>query len=151
MPPRTHAGPPCDAPAQIRKNATAHQHHPRKRRERSPSDADPLPLDVPKEYNLQGVKLATLIQSLAYRRIREQRTRTTGSRATAEQYMLMMRQTIAAYDGLQETDEAIWKGIRRRSIHTRVQQFLYKAMHGMQKIGDFWSHIRGYDGSPPTL
>jgi len=76
-------------------------------------DADPLPLDVPKEYNLQGVKLATLIQSLAYRRIREQRTLTTGSRATTEQNMLMVKQTIAAYGGSQETDEAIWKGIRR--------------------------------------
>ena len=143
MPPRMHAAPPCNAPAQIRKNATTHQ-HPRKRRERSPSERRrpenrrrPSPPRRPKRVQSPRTKAGHTYTIVAYRRIREQRTRTTSSSATTKQNIQMVRQAIAAYGGSQETGEAIWKGIRRQPIHTRVQQSLDKAIHGTQKIGDF--------------
>ena len=44
-----------------------------------------------------------------------------------------------------ETSPSIWKGLRKKSIRPQVQQFLYKTMHGTYKIGDYWSHIPGYE------
>ncbi|KAF8258324.1 hypothetical protein EI94DRAFT_1530300, partial [Lactarius quietus] len=40
--------------------------------------------------------------------------------------------------------EAIWRGMRKTSMHPCVQQFLYKAMHKTYKIGNYWSNIPGY-------
>jgi len=33
------------------------------------------------------------------------------------------------------------KGLRNRSIRQKIRQFLFKAMHGTQKVGNFWTHI----------
>ena len=52
---------------------------------------------------------------------------------------------IAEYTGKQETDEAIWRGLQKPVIRTKIRQFLYKAMHETQKIGHFWTHIQGYE------
>ena len=43
-----------------------------------------------------------------------------------------------------ETEATIWLGLHRTAIHLRVGQFLYKTMHGTQKIGPYWEHIPGY-------
>lgn len=53
---------------------------------------------------------------------------------------------MSAYTRIEESDEAIWKGIRKRTIRLRVQQFLFKAIHNTPMIGDKWSHIQGYEG-----
>ncbi|KAI0262848.1 hypothetical protein BGY98DRAFT_928822 [Russula aff. rugulosa BPL654] len=62
-------------------------------------------------------------------------------RPTTSENLQTTRNAIHDYDGLLETDESIWLGMRRHTLRTRVKQFLYKAMHGTQKIGAFWQHI----------
>jgi hypothetical protein len=49
------------------------------------------------------------------------------------------------YHGEIETDETIWKGTRNTALRLRTRQFLYKALHGMQKIGSYWDHIPGHE------
>ena len=107
------------------------------------ADTDILSLEIPKEFDLQGAKLATITQSTAYRGIQERKPHPP--RATSTRNIQTARNAIHAYNETLETDETLWKGIRNRSLRTRVQQFLYKTMHGTQKIGSFWSNIPNYE------
>ena len=104
---------------------------------------DTLHLDIQREFDLQGAKLSTITQSLAYQGIRE--LSPPWVRPTTSKNIRLVRESLAAYHHELETDETIWKGLQNRAIRTRVRQFLFKAMHGTQKIGKFWSRINFYE------
>ena len=53
-----------------------------------------------------------------------------------------MRNTIQEYTETLETDKTIWISIRRKEIQPKIRQFLFKTIHGMQKIGKFWTTIQ---------
>ena len=101
------------------------------------STSDHLSLDIPKEFDLQGAKLASLTQTIAYQGIRELHpdppcpSTATNVQAT--------RNSIEQYNSVLKTDSTIWKGIWNPTLRPRVRQFLYKTMHNTQKIGIFWS------------
>jgi hypothetical protein len=101
-----------------------------------------LSFEIPKEFDLQGAKLATITQSTAYRGIQESKSHPP--RATSTRNIQTARNAIQAYNQTLETDETLWKGIQNHTLCTHVQQFLYKTMHGTQKIGSFWSNIPNY-------
>lgn len=100
---------------------------------------DPLSLDVPTAFDLQGAKLSALNQATAYRGIMERLP--PQHRATTSENIQRTREALHEYNGLLETDESIWSGMQQRTLRTRVKQFLYKAMHGTQKVGKFWHRI----------
>ena len=104
---------------------------------------DELDLDIPKEYDLQGAKLAALTQAIAYRGIRERKPQR--ERETTKENIKLTKEAIQNYNGNAETDESLWKGLTNPDIRLKIKQFLWKAMHGTQKIGKFWSHINGYE------
>jgi hypothetical protein len=56
-----------------------------------------------------------------------------------------VRNAIHLYTGAWETDESVWKSIRKCTIHLRVQQFLFKAVHNTPMIGEVWMNILGYE------
>ena len=91
-----------------------------------------------------------LTQAIAYKAIKE-RNVTQPCQTTAENLELT-RNAIMTYTGECETDETIWKNIRKRNVRIRVQQFLYKAMHGTQMVGAIWTKIPGLEqrGTCPT-
>ncbi|KAH9047827.1 ribonuclease H-like protein [Lactarius vividus] len=103
---------------------------------------DELTLHIPDAFNLQGAKLATLTQAIAYKGIRE--SRTAPNRPSTNRNMDTMREAIMVYTGNCETDRTIWRSIRKRTIRIRVQQFLFKAMHNTLMIGDVWFKIPGF-------
>ena len=103
---------------------------------------DPLSLHIPVEFDLQGAKLATITQAIAYRGIRSRKPRTP--RPTTNRNIDLAREAIEANTGSLETAETIWKSIRKRTVRLRVQQFLFKAIHNTPMIGDFWFNIEGY-------
>ena len=104
---------------------------------------DELNLDIPKEFDLQGAKLATMTQAKAYKGILEKRGPYT--RPATANNLELTREAIARYTGKLETNKTIWRGLQKPTIRSKVRQFLYKAMHETQKIGDFWTHIPGYE------
>ena len=99
-----------------------------------------LDLEIPITFDLQGAKLSALTQATAYRGILEKQT-THQQRATTAHNIQLTRDAIQTYNNIAETDETIWAGMRRNPIRTCIKQFLYKAMHGTQKIGQYWTHI----------
>jgi hypothetical protein len=44
-----------------------------------------------------------------------------------------------------ETDETLWGNLQKPVFRIKIRQFLYKAMHSTQKIGEYWAHIPGYE------
>ena len=104
---------------------------------------DIMSLDIPKDYDLQGAKLATLTQAVAYKGIQLQAT--TPPRPTTNRNLETIRQSIQAYQGSLETDKTIWNSLRKRTIRTRVQQFLFKALHNTPMVGAVWFHIQGFE------
>ena len=97
---------------------------------------DPLSLHIPAEFDLQGAKLATLTQAIAYRGIRSLKPRVP--QPTTNCNVNLAREAIEANSGSLETTETIWKSIRKCTIRLRVQQFLFKAIHNTPMIGEFW-------------
>jgi hypothetical protein len=106
------------------------------------SAPDPLSLQILTDFDLQGAKLATLSQALAYKGIRGQSANT--QRAISNRNISMAREAIKALMGSYETDKTIWKGIRKHTIQLRVQQFLFKAIHSTPMVGGVWLNIPGY-------
>ena len=70
---------------------------------------DALHLDIQNEFDLQGAKLSTMSQSLAYQGIRERKP--PWVRPTTSKNIQRVRESLAAYQHELETDETIWKGL----------------------------------------
>ncbi|KAF8163910.1 hypothetical protein K438DRAFT_1618039 [Mycena galopus ATCC 62051] len=43
------------------------------------------------------------------------------------------------------TDKAIWKSIRSRDIQRSTRNFLWKCIHNIFRVGDFWQHIENLE------
>ena len=104
---------------------------------------DPLNLNILEEFDIQGAKLPTLTQATAYKGILEQKQHEP--RNTTERNLQLTRTAIKRITGEIETNAAIWKHVRKKTIRPIVQQFLYKTIHGTHMIGGYWSHINGYE------
>ncbi len=106
-------------------------------------EPDQLSLSIPKDYDLQGAKLKTITQSLTYQGIRERAPQTTCP--ATERNLSMIKEAIHTYQNTWETTRSIWKSIKKHTIQTWVQQFLFKAIHSTQMVGEVWSHIPNHE------
>ena len=104
---------------------------------------DNLYLDIPKEFDLQGAKLATISQATAYRGIKE--CTPPCPRLTMNINLHNIREALLAYNGELETDETIWNSTRNHALRLPIRQFLYKAIHGTQKFGRYWAHVENFE------
>ena len=103
--------------------------------------ADALSTHKPIEFDLQGAKLAMLMQAVVYRGIKEKKT--TQPHQTTAKNLELTRNMIRTCTGESETNKMIWKCIRKQNVQIRVQQFLYKAIHCTQMVGAVWTKIPG--------
>ena len=101
---------------------------------------DILDLSVPDNFNVQGAKLASLSQSTAYKGIRE--SKPPPVRQTSSDNIRLVMEAIERYTGSAETEATIWLSIRNAPIRPKISQFLFKSMHGVYMIGNFWTHIQ---------
>jgi hypothetical protein len=105
----------------------------------SKNTPDDIPLDIPARFEPQGAKLASITQAIAYQGIQERARRKHRQSTTLN--MEKVRNDIELQVGTQETNEAIWKHIRKNPIRPKIQQFFYKTLHGTHKIGRYWLNI----------
>ena len=106
-------------------------------------EPDLLSLEIPKEYDLQGAKLETITQATAYKGIIDRSPHRP--RPTTERNLETIRLAIHEYQGTMETDKSIWNNLRKRTIRTRAQQFLFKAIHNTPMVGEFWFRIQNLE------
>ena len=54
----------------------------------------------------------------------------------------LAREAVTQYTGNEETDATIWTNIRRKAIRPKIRQFIYKTMHDVFKVGNYWARIQ---------
>ena len=104
---------------------------------------DPLDLNIPPEFDLQGAKLKTIDQSTAYKGILERRPRPP--RPGPNENIQVAKHAIKQINGTQETTATIWESLKRNVIRPKIQQFLYKTINKTFMIGDRWRNIPGFE------
>ncbi|KAH9035247.1 hypothetical protein EDB85DRAFT_1863329, partial [Lactarius pseudohatsudake] len=106
-------------------------------------ETDNIPLEIPDHFDLQGAKLATITQAIAYKGIQENITK--APRRTTMTNLEMVRNDLRDQTGTLETNESIWKNIRKIPVRLKIREFFYKTLHGTQKIGRYWNNIPNYE------
>ena len=79
---------------------------------------DPMNLEIPEDFDIQGAKLPTLTQATAYKGILERKQ--PEPRNTTEKNIRLTRTAIKGVTGEIETDNAIWKGTRKKTIRLLI-------------------------------
>ena len=100
---------------------------------------DDFSLEIPPHFDVQGAKLSSITQAVAYRGIRE--SSKPAPRRTTTQNTEKIRVDLQNASGELETDSAIWEILRRQPVRPKIQDFLYKSIHGTHKIGRYWLNI----------
>ncbi|KAH7909128.1 ribonuclease H-like protein, partial [Hygrophoropsis aurantiaca] len=104
---------------------------------------DQITTEIPKNFIIQGAKLETITQRLAYEAIGH-----ISSNKPRRQTIINLditRYAIEELTGSVETDASLWKACRHEDLTQPVKQFLYKSLHGAFKIGEFWNGIPNYE------
>ena len=102
-----------------------------------------LDLHILNRFNVQGAKLVALTQAIAYKGIRERKP--IPLRQSSSINTQLAREAIERYTGKDETDATIWLGIRKKPLRPKIRQFLFRAMHEVFMIGNYWSHIQAVE------
>ncbi|EIW59212.1 uncharacterized protein TRAVEDRAFT_82922, partial [Trametes versicolor FP-101664 SS1] len=108
-----------------------------------PPPVRPLFLPAPDRYAVRGASLLYLTQRLAYRGIQMWNSKPV-RRATMSN-VLAVQSAAESLTGECPNVAAIWTLLRRDPIAKKVRDFLWKVLHGGQRVGKYWSHIPGYE------
>ena len=101
-------------------------------------EEDSINLAVPRDTVTTGAKLNRITQSTIYKHLKSKHDITRKS--TNRSLSLIRNATKSAFD-ITPTDEAIWRSVRHKDITKKVRDFLWKQMHGIYRLGNFWNNI----------
>ncbi|KAI0267776.1 hypothetical protein BC834DRAFT_869859 [Gloeopeniophorella convolvens] len=104
---------------------------------------DDIADNIPPSFDLQGASLPHLTQANAYAGILSRQP--PFHRPATNITMEIIREALLALTNRSETPETIWLHIRDKAISSKIRQFLYKAAHNTQKIGQFWIDARVHE------
>lgn len=63
------------------------------------------------------------------------------TRQTSSDNIRITMEAIERYTGIAETEATIWLSTRSAPIRPKISQFLFKSLHGVYMIGNYWTHI----------
>ncbi|KAH7915101.1 ribonuclease H-like protein [Hygrophoropsis aurantiaca] len=106
-------------------------------------NTDDIDTNVPTDFLIQGAKLNKITQATAYAGIRNQKS--SKERRSTKINLDMARHNIVDTTKSLETDATLWKNIKNKELTPKLRQFLFKAMHGAFKIGEFWQGIPNFE------
>ncbi|KAJ7663723.1 hypothetical protein DFH06DRAFT_986691 [Mycena polygramma] len=96
--------------------------------------------DIRPELRLQGVKLSTLTQAIAYAGIKE--SKEAVSRKASDNNVKQVTSEIERIFDRIVTPTQVWRSIRHRDFSRQLKNFLWKSLHSAHRIGErFWKHI----------
>ncbi|KAI0047926.1 ribonuclease H-like protein, partial [Auriscalpium vulgare] len=96
-------------------------------------------LSVPAPFRLTGAKLASLNQASAYRNIRRRKESAMTPRPATAARLHDIRTAVRAYTGDAPTNASIWSAQSHPHIRRNIRQFLFRATHRSQPIGEYWN------------
>ena len=105
------------------------------------TDWDGMDLCIPVDMMAMGAMLAKVGQSTIYHHLTNQGL--IDWKATSQN---VERVKIATKELFEITlmEKVIWVSIRHKDVLKKIRDFLWKHMHGIYRLGNFWSHIPGY-------
>ncbi|KAJ7586871.1 hypothetical protein C8J56DRAFT_786739, partial [Mycena floridula] len=89
-----------------------------------------------------GARLADLTQARAYKLIRE--TKDIKTRCTTERNLALIQNAILLLNNHSPSEAQIWCSIQNKDFLQRPRDFLYLAVHGTHKLGEFRLRIPDY-------
>ncbi|KAJ6469855.1 hypothetical protein C8R45DRAFT_778037, partial [Mycena sanguinolenta] len=90
-------------------------------------------------FNCPGVLLKNGTQRYFTRAINAQKP--LAYRKSTVRNLDRMRCSIKEVSNYIPTDEAIWTSLRSTDIQRKTRNFLWKCVHNIFRLGDFWKHI----------
>ncbi|KAI0358274.1 ribonuclease H-like protein [Trametes cingulata] len=106
------------------------------------TDASLLP-PPPPGFTSTGARLTALTQKLAYKGIKA-----FAPAAPRRKTETLVNQALAALLDewtLQRAAGTLWSSIRRPEVRRQMRDFWWKALHGAHRVGEYWTHIPGYE------
>ncbi|KAG2140057.1 ribonuclease H-like protein [Suillus clintonianus] len=104
---------------------------------------DDINTTIPPEFDLQGAKLSSITQKIAYDGIKNM-THLPYNRNTLG-HLDIARYAIQKITNNLETDSTIWRKCRNKDISKKIQLFLYKAIHNTHRVGGYWNKIPQFE------
>ncbi|EIW57572.1 uncharacterized protein TRAVEDRAFT_125335 [Trametes versicolor FP-101664 SS1] len=103
----------------------------------------PIDLPAPKCFEVVGASLSHLTQRLAYRGIKSWRP--SPLKPSTRRALECAQTAIQAATGARPTEGALWGLLKRDPISRKARDFIWKALHGAHRVGDYWKNIPGYE------
>ncbi|ETW82840.1 ribonuclease H [Heterobasidion irregulare TC 32-1] len=100
-----------------------------------------IDLTVPPEFDLQGAKLATITQTMAYQGVLKEKHKKHTDQKTTMMRLDITQYAIERINGNLEADQSIWHSCQSKDISLTIRQFIFKALHDTHHIGQYWDHI----------
>ncbi|KAH6905949.1 hypothetical protein BKA70DRAFT_1107185 [Coprinopsis sp. MPI-PUGE-AT-0042] len=105
-----------------------------------------IDLSIPENSKVVGAKLSKATQSSLYRGIIGTKSEKTRPRHTTVRNLSIAKHAAKEATGLTPPDKAIWKKIRGRDVvSNKTKNFLWKALHGALKIGNYWEGMTNFE------
>ena len=106
-------------------------------------EEDLIDLTIPKEWKLEGARLQTLTQKVAYANIR-QKIQSEPGKGKIDHIIQDIKEEINRIQGEYPQTEAIWKRINSPNIPNKVTDFIWKLIHNKIRCGKYFRHIPGW-------
>ena len=97
-------------------------------------------MHIPADTMTTAAALTRVSQSMIYKHLTNERGM---DRKATQRTLDKIKTATKEIFGETPTDEAIWKSLRHKDITKKIQDFLWKQIHGIYKLGNFWTHIPG--------
>ena len=107
---------------------------------RAEPEQEDIDLWIPADTMVTGAALAQTSQSLIYHHLTNEKN---FNRVSTQRSIDKIKIAIKSTFGETPTNEAIWKGVRHKDITKKIRDFLWKHIHGIYRLGNFWNHIPG--------
>ncbi|PBK82299.1 hypothetical protein ARMGADRAFT_946869 [Armillaria gallica] len=98
-----------------------------------------MALEIEDQFVVNGMKLATMTQAIAYHGIKEQHGKC--QRKATDYGIDRIRASIADVNGIAPSDAMIWRAMRNNNISRNVRGFLWKVTHKAYRLGNAWTDL----------
>ncbi|KAJ3568915.1 hypothetical protein NP233_g5392 [Leucocoprinus birnbaumii] len=108
----------------------------------------PIPLrlpETPSRYTTKGAKLQALSQADIYRIIKNEKALRVNQRRQTQINLAIVQHAVGDLNQRFPEPAEVWRGIRDREIPKNIRSFIWKAIHGALKIGEYWERIPNYE------
>ena len=105
-------------------------------------NADSIELKVPKEYKLQGARLAIMTQKLTHgwTQLKELKPITRKGQENLKDTMDALEESGSP----RPTEQKLWKDLKYSKRRNNIGDWFWKLIHGRLRSGAYWKNVPGY-------